>query len=514
MSRSVLPILLATLGLTLSAAEPLPLAPIAPGPFAAALDSFKQYQYPEWFRDAKFGIWAHWGPQAVPRYGDWYARFMYVQDGLPDWYKAKGRDAYAFHLEHYGHPSVFGYKDLIPLWKAERWNPQQLMALYKKTGARYFVSIAAHHDNFALWNSPLHRWNSVNMGPKKDVVGLWQQAAKDQGLRFGVSEHLAGSFNWLQVAHGSDKTGAQKGVPYDGNDTANQDLYHRKGQSGDGYLSKDLVWRHEWHARIRELIDSYHPDLLYSDSVFPFEEIGAQLVAHLYNRSIPSGGSQPEAVYTCKQASEGRWVRDIERGVADAISPDPWQTDTSIGDWFYCTGQKYKPAGEVIRMLADIVSKNGNLLINVVQTPEGDLEPDMLAILDQIGSWMAINGEAIYATRPWQVFGERPSDAPEVKGGNFNEGKIAYTAKDIRFTTSKDGKTLYVIALGWPENGQLVIRSLARGSALVPGELGAIRLLGSTAEIAAQRDGQALTITMPATRPCEHAYVLALGICQ
>ena len=189
--------------------------PITPGPFQPTMASLTNYSCPEWFRDAKFGIWAHWGPQAVPMEGDWYARKMY-QQGSPD---------YKDHLARYGHPSTNGWKDIIPLWKAEKWEPEKLMALYKKAGARYFVSMGVHHDDFFLWNSKLHRWNAVNMGPHRDVVGDWQKAAKEQGLRFGVSEHLGASFNWFQDSHRSDHTGPLAGVPYDGANSNYWDLY-------------------------------------------------------------------------------------------------------------------------------------------------------------------------------------------------------------------------------------------------------------------------------------------------
>jgi alpha-L-fucosidase len=328
--------------------------------FTPELESFRQYRYPDWFRDAKFGIWAHWGPQAVPRQGDWYARRMYIEKD----------PAYKYHLEHYGHPSKFGYKDIIPLWKAERWDPYRLMALYKKAGAKYFVSMASHHDNFFLWDSKIHRWNAVNMGPMKDIVGLWQQAAKKEGLRFGVSEHLGASYTWFQPGHGADKSGPMRGVPYDGANPEYQDLYHPKTAPDDNqWLTKDSVNQQDWLACITELIDIYHPDLLYSDGELPFGEVGRTMLAHYYNQDILRNGGKLEAVYTCKHlVSEGRWVMDIERGAMDSISIDPWQTDTSIGDWYYRTGQKYMTGTEIIQMLVDIVSKNGNLLLNVVKT--------------------------------------------------------------------------------------------------------------------------------------------------
>jgi alpha-L-fucosidase len=482
-----------------------PNLPIAPGPFQPTDDSLKQYHYPDWFRDAKFGIWAHWGPQAVPRKGDWYAKKMYIADDVDRKTGAhKGPDPdYVDHLNRYGHPSKFGYKDIIPLWKAQNWKPDELMALYKKAGAKYFVSMGSHHDNFFLWDSKIHRWNSVQMGPHKDVVRLWQQAAVQAGLRFGVSEHLGASFTWFRTSHGADTTGPMAGVPYDGNDPQFEDLYHPKAASDDtGWLSKNPAWHQEWFNSIKELIDNYHPDLLYSDSGLPFGDVGRSLIAHFYNQSITNNSGKLEAVYNCKQPSEGRWVQDLERGVMDAPIPEPWQTDTSIGDWYYRTGQKYKTATEVIDMLVDIVSKNGNLLINIVQTPEGELEPDMLKTLDEIGAWTAVNGEGIYGTRPWKIYGERPSSAETVKSGNFNEGKVKYTARDIRFTTK--GEVLYAFALGVPREG-IRISSLGKNSKLSAKSVASVTLLGSADTPSWKQEDDALVIAQPATVPNEAA---------
>lgn len=353
-------------------------------------ESLSNYIYPEWFKDAKFGIWAHWGPQAVPRQGDWYARNMYRQ----------GSPQYKYHLEHYGHPSVFGYKDIIPLWKAEKFNPEQLMALYKKAGAKYFVSMAVHHDNFFLWDSKLNPWNSVKMGPHKDIVALWQKAAKKEGLKFGVSEHLVVSYSWFQFAKDADSTGKYKGIPYDGADPKYASLYHKKDVKDiKGWMTKNPEFRKEWLASINELVDNYHPDLLYSDSHFPLDTIGKQMLANFYNTNRKANNGDLTAVYTCKEFSpEGKWVGDVERGVVDSISRYPWQTDTSIGDWFYRTGQKYKTAKDIEQLLCDVVSKNGNLLLNIVQTPEGDVEPELINTLNKIGNWMDANGEGIYGS--------------------------------------------------------------------------------------------------------------------
>ena len=461
---------------------------VSEGPYKPADESLKQYQYPEWFRDAKFGIWAHWGPQAVPRQGDWYARRMY-QETDP---------AYKYHIEHYGHPSVFGYKDIIPLWKAEKWDPDKLMELYKKAGARYFVSMGSHHDNFFLWNSKLNKWNAVNMGPKKDIVGIWQQAAKKQGLKFGVSEHLGASFTWFQTAHGSDKEGAKAGVPYDGANLDYQDLYHANATSDDkDWLTNNPAFQLEWYRSIKELVDNYQPDLLYSDSKMPFENVGRTLISHFYNQDIIKNGGKLQAVYTCKQPSEGMWVEDLERAVKDTVSQYPWQTDTSIGDWYYRTGQKYKTSTEVIQILVDIVSKNGNLLLNVVQTPEGDLEPDMLKILDEIGIWTSANGEGIYGSRPWKIYGEKPADKPVKKLGRFDEN-FGYSSKDIRFTTK--GNTLYAFCLGKPEE-DIMIRSLAKSPKSSSNTIASVSMVGSTEKISWKQTNEGLVIKKPANLP-------------
>jgi alpha-L-fucosidase len=471
---------------------------IAPGPFKPTRDSLTNYSCPEWFRDAKFGIWAHWGPQSVPMEGDWYARKLY-QQGTPD---------YADHLARYGHPSTNGYKDLIPLWKAEKWDPDRLMALYKKAGAKYFVSMGSHHDDFFLWNSKIHRWNAVNMGPHRDVVGDWQKAARKCGLPFGVSEHLGASFAWFQDSHKSDATGPLAGVPYDGANSNYWDLYHFPADPGDKaeWYSTNPRWQHLWFSEIKELVDLYHPDLLYTDGWVPFgNEVGLSLIAHLYNSSAERHGGTPQVVYTCKEKSGGRWVEDLERGVMPGINPYPWQTDTSIGDWFYNRNWKFRPVSWPIHMLVDIVSKNGNLLLNVVQRPDGSLDPEVETMLGELADWTSVNGEAIYGTRPWRVYGEGPV---QVKGGSFKED-FDYTAKDIRFTTK--GKTLYAIALGWPGDGRLVIRSLAKTGDAAVNRIRRVELLGSRGKLQFSQTAEGLAVTLPA-QPARPAFACTCAV--
>jgi len=488
--------ILAVLLITLNRGHAMDL-PVATGPFTGTRDSLTNYACPEWFRDAKFGIWAHWGPQAVPEEGDWYARKMYQQ----------GSADYADHLKRWGHPSTNGWKDIIPLWKAERWDPEKLMALYKQAGARYFVSMGVHHDDFFLWKSALHSWNAVNYGPHRDVVAEWQKAAKEQGLPFGVSEHLGASFTWFQDSHKSDQTGPFAGVPYDGVNSNYWDLYHFPASPGDnGWYAKDPRWQQQWYDQICELVDNYHPDLLYSDGPVPFgNEVGLSQIANLYNDNLQHNQGKLTAVYNCKESSGGRWVQDFERGVNGGINPYPWQTDTSIGDWFYNKHWQYQPVDWIVHMLVDITSKNGNLLLNVVLRPDGSLDPQVETMLRQLADWTSVNGEAIYGTRPWLLYGEGVIKA---KGGAFNEN-FQYSARDIRFTTK--GETLYAIALGWPAENQITIRSLARLAVANPNQpdraelirqasvnrIERVELLGHPGELAFTQTTNGLNVVLP-----------------
>jgi alpha-L-fucosidase len=481
----------------------------AAAPFAPTRASLHGYRIPDWFRDAKFGIWAHWGPQSAIECGDWYARNMYIQ----------GSDQYDYHVETYGHPSKIGYKDLVGQWKAERWDADHLIDLYKKAGAKYFVSMGVHHDNFDLWNSKHTRWNAAQMGPKKDIVGIWREAARKAGLRFGVSEHLWISYKWWSVAHQSDKTGSLAGVAYDGADPKFADLYHDADSArfGDKLDWNDdgipEAWKQHYLDRISDLIDQHQPDLLYTDGHLPFEDYGLKLVSHLYNVSAQAHGGAVEAVYFSKEASDcavGTCALDHERGVADAISPEPWQTDTCIGQWHYKRGQKYKTAKKVIDLLADIVSKNGNLLLNMPLPNSGELDWEELEVLDGITKWMAVNSEGIYATRPWKIYGEGPSTTVEIKAGNFNEDKRKdFTAEDVRFTTK--GSTLYAFVMGWPER-EAAVRALGANSPQNPGKIQRVQLLGYNGTLNWKQNDDALCVQMPAEKVSEVAIALKIDL--
>ena len=483
--------------------------PIQPGPFAPTWDSLRQYRCPNWFRDAKFGIWAHWGPQSVPEFGDWYARNLYIQ----------GNPQYAYHLAHYGHPSVFGYKDIVQLWKAENFDPVFLIDLYQKAGARYFVTQAVHCDNFDCWDSSYHRWNSLQMGPRKDIVGLWQKAASRAGLRFGVTEHHARSYSWFNTNKGADLSGPLAGVPYDGAQPENADFYFEKHDDTNYAYPRNpsAQFVHNWYMRMQDLVEKYDPDFFYTDGAIPFGAVGRSFVAGFYNHNIQHHGGRLEAVYTLKDmraydlqngTSHGEFmpgigVQDVERGVIEGIHAEPWQTDTCLGDWFYLKDKAYKPASMVIKMLVDIVSKNGNLLLNLPLRPDGSLDEKEMEILRGITAWMAVNSEAIYDTRPWAVFGEGPS---QPAGGHFNEQEQNYSPEDFRFT-QKDG-WLYVFCLGWPAQSWILVKALAAGKVGVE----SVYLLGSGNVPEWKQEPAGLRVRFPDRQPCETAWVLKIRL--
>ncbi|HEX5324050.1 MAG TPA: alpha-L-fucosidase [Capsulimonadaceae bacterium] len=459
---------------------------IASGPFAPTWESLRTFECPQWFRDAKLAFWSHWGPQSVPMYGDWYARHMYIE----------GHDQYRHHWRVYGHPSKMGYKDIAPLWKAEKFDPEGLMKLFVDAGAKYFVGQAMHHDNFDNFDSEHNRWNSVNMGPKKDICALWRDAARAHGLPFGLTEHLGASFNWFGVNKGADKSGPYAGVPYDGNDTEYADLYYNNqgyGSPIEGqwtWYTDNAEFQRHWFDRIKDVIDKYQPDLLYSDGGVPFGEIGLRIIAHLYNTSACLHGEN-QAVYTQKDTSPEIYsvgVLDIERGQMTDIADRPWQTDTSVGDWFYNIRDVYKTPLQVVEMLVDIVSKNGNLLLNIPQRPDGSLDDECDHLLHQMAAWMKPNGEGLFGSRPWEIAGEGPSAAEE---GSFKESAVEWTPQDFRFT--RKGDVLYAYQMRRPEDGKALVRTLRTGSSR---RVATVRLLGH-GEVSFEQSEEGLAINVP-----------------
>ncbi len=519
-------LILVTTGNAQSKNDPLP---YTPGPFEPSWKSLKEgYKFPDWYRDAKFGIWAHWGPQSQAEFGDWYGRNLYIV----------GHKQNKYHLETFGHPSEFGFKDLCNAWKAAKFDPDALLATYKAAGAKYFVALANHHDNFDMWNSKYQPWNAVNVGPKRDIIGGWAEATAKAGLRFGVSIHASSAWTWFEVAQLSDSEGPRKGIPYDGNVTKAdgvgkwwegmdpQDLYTQYGHKiSPMVLNRKEALRNpgepptkayvrKYYDRVRDVVSTYKPDLVYfDDSRMPLNEfVGLRIVADIYNQNIARNSGKNEAVVNTKRLKDDQTkalVYDFEVGVPKGLLPDPWQVDACIGAWHYLKGAKYKRADQVVRALADVVSKNGNLLLSIPLRGEGTLDDQGKQVLAGVGAWLSQNGEAIYGTRPWTRFGEGPSseaDIPEIaKGGIPLYQKAPYTSKDIRFTTR--GTTLYAIVMNLPADGRVTVRALASSE---PAKITKVELLGFKGELRHRRTAEGLEVEMPAKPPGEIAYVLKI----
>ncbi len=489
------------------------------GTFEPNWQSLEQYEVPEWFRDAKFGIWAHWGPQCEPEAGDWYAHYMYFP----------GHRQYDHHLKNYGHPLEFGFKDVIHEWKAENWDPEELVALYKHAGAKYFFAMGNHHDNLDMWDSKYQEWNSVKVGPNKDILAGWAKAAKNNELPFGVSIHSSHAWTWYEFAQMSDREGDMAGIPYDGKLTREdgkgtwwdgldpQNLYvqnHPLSENSEGRWTVHSQW--DWdngayppseeyclnfYNRTVDMINQFNPELIYFDDtglpLWPVSNVGLEVTAHYYNLNMKLNDGKPEVVVFGKKLTGGQekcMVLDVERGAANNILETPWQTCTCIGGWHYdrdvYNNNGYKSAKTVIQMLVDIVSKNGNLLLNIPVRGDGTIDEKEREIVEGIAQWMDINSECIYETRPWHIYGEGPkvdnTDPAKAHAHNSEEKDAPYTSHDIRFT--KKGDVLYAVVMDHPEDKNIIIKSLAVKSPYYNKKYSNVKLIGG--EIASYKFGE------------------------
>jgi alpha-L-fucosidase len=491
------------------------------GPYKPAWDSLLEYDAPEWYQDAKFGIWAHWSPQCVPEAGDWYARNMYIE----------GQRQHQYHLEHYGPPSRFGYKDLCAQWTLLNWEPEELIARYKKAGAKIFIALANHHDGFDAWDSKHHPWNAASIGPHRDVIGGWASAVRKQGLRFGVTVHQARNWWWFQPSHGADNSGPLAGVPYDGQ-LGMPDGQGRWWQGIDPqrlYSVKhppqalpDVSYVKNFYDRTRDLIDQHDPDLLYfDDTLLPLGWAGMNIGAYFYNHNLKTHNGKLEAVLNVKDVPDRlakAVVADYERGLTSTIMKYPWQSETCIGGWHYLRflyekpGEYggYLPPRDVIHWLIDTVSKNGTFILNVPGRPDGTIDSKEMAVLDGITAWMHINSEAIFETRPWKIYGEGPN---VVKAGSFQGESIRkVTAKDIRFTRNKANSVIYAIALGWPTEA-MVIQALGTSAPTQPGKVAAVELLGLDAKLPWKQLTDGIHVELPTHGPAvDYAAVLKVTL--
>jgi alpha-L-fucosidase len=477
----------------------LPPLPVAAGPYPADWKGLSQiYSVPQWWREAKFGAWAHWDPQSMPEQGDWYARGMYMQ----------GNRQYQYHLKNFGHPSEYGYKDICHNWVIDKWNPEELMGLFVEMGARYFVAMGVHHDNFDCWNSAYQPWNSMNVGPRQDIVGIWEKIARQHGLRFGIGFHNSPPRTWGQfmtVRYTSDKTGPEQGVSYD----ALQTILDGKGKWWEGMDPVDLYgpvhdkknplnspFANQFMWRIDDAISKYHPDMIYFDEHAGDSQmdlgvnmglgfLAPSLIANYYNKSIKWNKGKMDVVINLKGVG-GRYdsfqnspellplvdrslVKSTEAIIESQITAYPFQTETTVADWHYMTGQKYMAAKRVVELMMKNVSRNGSILLNITQHGRGDLDPELIGICKDIGAWLKINGEAVYGSRPFEVYGN----------------------DTVLYTRNKGN--VYATLLNW-DGEPITLRSLHSGSATL-GKVLKVELLGSDLPLKFVQDGTGLIIT-------------------
>jgi alpha-L-fucosidase len=477
----------------------LPPLPVAVGPYPADWKGLSRiYTVPDWWREAKFGAWAHWDPQSMPEQGDWYSRGMYIQ----------GSGQYEYNLHNFGHPSEYGYKDICHNWVIDKWKPEELMDLFVEMGARYFVAMGVHHDNFDCWNSAYQPWNSVKVGPKQDIVGTWEKIARRHGLRFGIGFHNTPGRTWGQfmtVRYTSDKTGPKQGVPYD----ALQTIQDGKGKWWDGMDPVDLYgpvhdnkdplhspFANQFMWRVDDAITKYHPDMIYFDEHAGDSQVdlgvnmglgflAPQLIANYYNKSLQWNHGKMDVVINLKGVGgqynsfqnnpellplvDRSLVKSTEAIIESEIMAYPFQTETSIADWHYQTGQKYMDAKKVIELLMQNVSRNGTMLLNITQHGRGDLDSEVIRICKDIGAWLKINGEAVYGSRPFEVFGDN---------------KVLYT---------RNQGNVYATLMDWDGNA-VTLSALHIGGATL-GKVSKVELLGSDIPMTFVQDDKGLTVT-------------------
>jgi alpha-L-fucosidase len=469
----------------------------AGGSFRPDWESLQNYKVPEWYRDAKFGIFIHWGVYSVPAFGsEWYPRMMYIA----------GSNEYQHHIATYGTQDKFGYKDFIPLFKAENFDPAAWARLFKEAGAKYVVPVFEHHDGFTMYDSGLSDWTAVKMGPHRDLWGDLAKAVRKEGLHLGASSH--------RVEH-NFFLGVGRTIPSDINDPKYAAFYgpaHRWMEAKEHTpLANDFTfvskaWADDWLARSAEIVQKYHPDIMYFDWWIgqpSLRENLTRFASFYYNQSLKSGGPAGVINYKDFAMEEHSAVLDVERGQLAGIRPLYWQTDTSISNksWGYIQNDTFKSPEFVLHQLIDIVSKNGNLLLNIGPRSDGTIPEEVQQVLRDVGSWMKINGDAIYGTRPWKIYGEGPTKVTE---GAFHDTDIhPYTAEDFRFT--KKGDVLYAIELGWPINREAVIHSLGSGAEDHP-KIASVALLSSDSKLEFEQRDDGLHIHLPRRNPGKYAY--------
>lgn len=467
---------------------------------APTWDSLVKHAPPVWFDDAKFGIYFHWGVYSVPAFdNEWYSRNMYIE----------GSRANKFHNLVYGPPSKFGYKDFIPMFRAEKFNPEEWAELFRKAGAKFAGPVTEHADGFSMWDSKVNPWNAARMGPRRDVVGEMSGAIRNEGMRFIATLHHQWLWGWYPTMDKSVDASDPKYAGLYGPPAPGSPFDYGKPWSTLAPPTQEF--QDGWAAKVREVIDKYQPSLIYFDSRLNTidERHLTDVISYYYNQG-ERWHEEVSVTYKEKDLPWGVGMLDVERGRLGNLASYKWLTDDAIdwNSWCHVQNPSYKSADRIVDELVDIVSKNGSLLLDITPTAEGVMPEPVVERLLAIGQWLAVNGEAIYGTRPWKVFGEGPT---QIKPGMFGEEKTPdFVAQDIRFTSR--GKTLYAIALDWPQNmAELAIKSLNTNDALLAkGEIANVSLLGSDAKLSWHDDAEGLKITLPREKPGAFASVFKI----
>lgn len=486
---------------------------VTAGPFINDWDSLESYQIPQWYRDAKFGIFIHWGVYSVPAFGsEWYPRQMYINK------PRRGVNFFEYHKKTYGSQKVFGYKDFIPEFKAEHFDAGEWVRLFKDAGARYIVPVAEHHDGFPMYDCSFTKWNSVRMGPKRDIIRELEKATRNAGLKFGVSSHRA--FNWMYYVRDKE---------FDNSDPQLAGLYGRPmpflfNKDADDYRKhfppQDDQFKDSWLARTCEIVDRYQPDLIWFDfgitpglreakhNENPFADHLRRFAAYYYNKTMKTPNGIGVINYKWNAFSEKSAVLDKERSKMAEIREPFWQTDTAVSSssWGYTKDQKYKTPDRLVDDLIDIVSKNGCLLLNVGPRSDGTIPSEDQEILRSIGQWLKINGEAIYGTTHWVTFGEGPT---AVSTEHVSEAKDKpFTEADIRFTTRND--VLYALGLKWPSDNSVKIKSLGISSDHIETKIKSVSMLGVSQPLTWFQSEKELLVDLPEEHPSDYAYALKI----
>ncbi|MEL4307732.1 alpha-L-fucosidase [Joostella sp. CR20] len=464
--------------------------------YEANWDSLAKYdETAEWFKNAKFGIYAHWGVLSVPSYAnDWYPRNMHIV----------GTNEYKHHVETYGEPKEFGYHDFVPMFTAEKFDAQQWASLFKKAGAKFGGIVAEHHDGWSNWKSSINPWNSFDKGPHKDIVGELEKAIKAEDMKFVTSFHKARNLQIFQKDSTKwlDDTSYfpyNPDMPTSSEDPELSIMY--------GNITPEKFYQN-WMGELKEVIDNYSPDLIYFDSKLTKipEQYKQEFTAYYFNNSVKEN---KQVVITHKEGElpKSVSVEDFEKGRMNKKTSEFWLTDetVSVGSWSFTNTLGLKSANEIIDLLADIVSKNGALMLNVSPKPDGEIPLDQQEILLQIGDWLKINGEAIYSSRTWDVFGEGPTK--QEKSGMFLD-KLSYTEKDIRYT--RNGNTVYAIVLGWPGENTWVDLTAFNSPKYQNLQIEKLSILGSDSEIEFKKDTEGLHVKTPSKLVDDKAFVIKI----